>query len=64
MRHALLKAAIHSKLRTEKRSKEMRNKKPWAVISFTFMLSSWKEIFSSSKSTLVVFLHSFQYNPG
>ena len=37
--------------------------KPWAVISLTLWLSSWKEKSTSGKSTLVVFLYSISDNP-
>ena len=37
--------------------------KPWAVISLTLWLSSWREKSTSGKSTLVVFLYSISDNP-
>ena len=37
--------------------------KPWAAISLTLWLSSWKEKSTSGKSTLVVFLYFISDNP-
>ena len=37
--------------------------KPWAVISLTLWFSSWKEKYTSGKSTLVVFLYSISDKP-
>ena len=36
---------------------------PWAVISLTLWLSSWKEKSLSGKSTLVIFLYPISDNP-
>ena len=42
----------------EVKGNEAGHGKPWAVISLTLWLSSWKEKSTSDKSTLVVFLYS------
>ena len=55
---------MSKKFMKEVNGNEGGNGKPSAVISLTLWLSSWKEKFTSGKSTLVAFLYSISGNPG
>ena len=53
---------ISRKNMKEVKGNEGGRRNPWAVISLTLWLSSWKEKFTSGKSTHVVFLYSISDN--